>query len=363
MVDPMHVKGVNRRRMAVAAATAVAVVLGLVIGLGLRSTAGRTPETSSAVALSAAATVAPISPTATAALNPLTIAAMRARTYPASTLTTLRVDGDQGGYVNSVVSYESDGLAVHALLSVPDQVRPAAGWPAIILLHGYIIPADYVTDDASYQQFIAAFAHAGYLVIKPDFRGNGESQGQAVGGHFSPDYTADVMNLISTLRADRVVNPARIGLFGHSMGGQVALNVAVISHQVKSVVLMAGVVGSFYDIFYNWPNSPVTTDPPLIAQQIRTGLIARYGTPKQDPAFWNSVSAINDVGSITASIQIDVDSGDTVVPPLFSAHLAAALTAAGVRFEYYRYPGDDHQFIANRSLALARMVAFYRATL
>jgi dipeptidyl aminopeptidase/acylaminoacyl peptidase len=49
------------------------------------------------------------------------------------------------------------------------------------------------------------------------------------------------------------------------------------------------------------------------------------------------------------------------VPKLFSDHLVAALQGAGRSVEYDTYPGDDHQFIRNRTAILAHMLAFYRA--
>jgi dipeptidyl aminopeptidase/acylaminoacyl peptidase len=289
---------------------------------------------------------------------------MRARTYPASTLTQVRSDGDQGGYVNTVVSFVSDGLVEDSLMSVPDAPKPAAGWPVIIINHGYIDPTTYRTDDGSYAQFIAAFARAGYMVLKPDYRGHGQSQGVAEGGYVSPVYTYDVLNLVSTLRADARVDPTRIGLFGHSMGGQEALRAMVVSPDLKAVVFMAGAVGSFYDIFYNWPHPPRPTDSAQAVQvPLEEAVITRYGTPLDDPAFWNGASAINFVNATNAAVQINQDAGDSMVPATFADHLAAALHAAGKTYEYTTYPGDDHQFISNRAAILANTVAFYRAHL
>lgn len=321
------------------------------------------PSSGSTTTPSPSTVASTLAPTSSATLDRLTIAAMRARSYPASVLTPVRSDGDQGGYVNTVVSYQSDSLRVYALVATPDSARPAAGWPVIVLNHGYIDPSTYRTDDASYAQFIAAFARAGYMVVKPDYRGNGQSQGVPEGGHFSPVYAYDLLNLISTLKADPLVDPTRIGLFAHSMGGHEALRAMVVSHDIKAVVFMAGVVGSFHDIFYNWPNSPVTTDVPAIVQQLRLAAIAAHGTPRTDPTFWDSASAIDDVGFTTAAVQVNQDVGDTVVPRLFADHLVAALRAAGKSVQYNTYPGDDHQFTQNRAAILANAVAFYRANL
>jgi dipeptidyl aminopeptidase/acylaminoacyl peptidase len=296
----------------------------------------------------------------------LTIASMRARSYPASTLIAVRSDGDQGGFVNTIVSFQSDGLREYALMSVPDGVRPAHGWPVVIVNHGYSDPATYRTDGSPYSQFVAAFARAGYMVLKPDYRGHGQSQGVASGGHLSPVYAYDLLNLVSTLRADSRVDPTRIGLFGHSMGGDEVLRALVVSRDIKAAVFLAGVVGSMYDIFYNWPqpqNPPPATRPIPLQVGVENAVIAEHGTPASNAAFWNSASAINYVDSISAAVQIDQDVGDTMVPKLFSDHLAAALRAAGKAFEYNTYPGDDHQFLRNRAAILAVTVAFYRAHL
>jgi dipeptidyl aminopeptidase/acylaminoacyl peptidase len=346
---------------------AVLVVATAAFGLFRVTAGGRSPA--SAAALPA---VSPrLSPSATAAAtvyppNDLAIAAMRARRYPPSTLVPVRSDGDRGGFVRSVVSFQSDGLREYALMSIPDGPRPVRGWPVVIINHGYSDPATYQTDGSPYSQFVAAFARAGYMVLKPDYRGHGQSQGVASGGHLSPVYAYDLLNLVSTLRADRRVDATRIGLFGHSMGGDEVLRALVVSKDIRAAVFLAGVVGSMYDIFYNWPQpkNPAPAAKPIPLQVgVENTVITEHGTPATNAVFWYSASAINYVDSITAAVQIDQDIADTVVPKIFSDHLAAALRAAGKTFEYNTYPGDDHQFLRNRAAILAATVAFYSAHL
>jgi dipeptidyl aminopeptidase/acylaminoacyl peptidase len=343
-------------------ATAVLGVYGLA-----RGGSGSASHPRARASAAAQSTSSPVqSATAAAVPNPLTIAAMRSRPYPASTLTVTRSDGDQGGYANTVVSFVSDGLTEYALMSVPDSSRPAKGWPVIVISHGYLDPATYRTDDASYGQFIAAFARAGYAVLKPDYRGHGQSQGVAEGGYLSPVYTYDLLNLVSTLEADPRFDPGRIGLFGHSLGGYEVLRAMVISHDIRAVVFMAGVVGSLNDIFYSWPATPRPTNepsPPIVQQQVAQSAIASNGTPQTNPGFWDSASPLNFVAASTAVVQINEDVADSAVPKLFSDHLDAALVAAGKSVEYHLYPGDDHQFISNRAAVLAQMLTFYRAHL
>lgn len=304
-------------------------------------------------------------PVATPALDPIQIEAIRARAYPGSNITQTQDLGTvAGGAHNTVVSFVSDGLTEYALMSTPAGSAPAGGWPVVILLHGYIDPAAYSTTGTEYRSYITAFTAAGYVVIKPDFRGHGASQGEASGGHFSPAYTYDTLNLMASIKQTSNLNPARIGLFGHSLGGHVALRTAVASANVKATVIMAGVVGSIYDLLYNWPRSPMPNDRPVaVVSGARQALIAKYGDPKANPAFWESASAINYVKYISGAVQIHHDTLDSTVPVSFSRSLEAALKAANIPQEAYYYEGDDHQFSSFQSLLLSRTVAFYKARL
>lgn len=274
----------------------------------------------------------------------LTIPAIRSRHYAASAITTTQPLGDQGGYRNAVVSFVSDGLTEYALQSTPDTPPPAGGYPVIVLMHGYINPSQYQTTGGDYHDFIAAWAKAGFVVLKPDYRGNGSSQGTATSGHYSPAYTYDMLNLIASLKTYSLVNGGRIGIVGHSMGGHVALNVAVSSADVKATVLANGVVASMYDLFYRWPHSPAPSDKPtaVVTGELQQ-LLAQHGTPKSNPGFYTAASAINYVRNIGGPVQLDADTGDTTVPYAFSQSLDGALTNAKKSVILYSYPGNDHQ--------------------
>ncbi len=309
---------------------------------------------------------ASVQPSQTPALNPITIPAMRTREYTASAITTSRQVGMYGGYSAKVVTFTSDGLTEYAYWAQPDGSMPKGGWPVIVLVHGYIDPAEYNTVSDAYTSWIGPWAQAGFVVVQPDLRGNGDSGGSAVSGHWDPDYTYDVMNLIASLRANPAINPAHIGLVGHSMGGHVALNVAVISQNVAATVLVNGVVGSMYDLFYNWPNSPAPNDQPATAVQAELqALTQQYGTPKSDPGFWNEASAITYVSGAHGPVQIDADLDDSVVPYTFSSELDSALAKAHKTVTLYTYSGDDHQLASSENLALflQRTTAFWKQSL
>ena len=152
------------------------------------------------------------------ARQPISIQALRAREYPGSALTRVRTLSRGANYTRQIVSYQSDGLKIYALLTVPDGPPPAGGWPAIVFNHGYIPPAEYRTTER-YVAYQDAFARNGFVTLKSDYRGHGDSEGTPGGGYNDPGYTVDVLNAATSLKKDPRVNAKRLGLWGHSMGG------------------------------------------------------------------------------------------------------------------------------------------------
>ncbi|HSX47998.1 MAG TPA: alpha/beta fold hydrolase [Candidatus Nanoarchaeia archaeon] len=297
-------------------------------------------------------------------LNPLTIQAIRARQYPGSDIVTEQQLGQRVSRVVSIVSYQSDGLKIYAQLSLPTSDKPAAGYPVIILDHGYINPAQYQTDGPEYASWIDALTGAGFAVIKPDYRGNGNSEGVPEGGHYSPVYAYDNLNLVTSLKNFAPVDSKRIGLLGHSLGGHEALRTIVVSPDIKATSLAAGVTGSFYDLFYNWPHSPAPNDQPTtIVRGNLERLLSEQGDPKSNPDFWASASSVNYVSAVTGAVQVNHGTADVTVPKLFSDHLVEALQKAGKSVEYQVYPGGDHQFSHDHQLFLQRLIDFYNRNL
>jgi dipeptidyl aminopeptidase/acylaminoacyl peptidase len=294
-------------------------------------------------------------------LNPLAIEAMRARSYPGSAITIEQDLSLGSNYKQYITSYISDGLKIYALLTVPAGEKPIGGWPVIVFNHGYIPPTLYQTT-VRYEAYVAGFAKSGYIVFKPDYRGNGNSQGQPEGAYYSPAYAIDDLNAIASIRQYKDVNPDKIGVWGHSMGGNITLRNLVISKDIKVAVIWGGVVGSYSDLMYNWQNH-VSYNPPAnelaLRNRSRQNLISKYGTPTSNPDFWNSIDPTYFVSDITAPVQLDVGGSDEEVPVAFSQSLREKLLNAGKTVEYYEYPGSNHNISQGFTLAMERSVAFF----
>src|SRR5438309_708433 len=295
-------------------------------------------------------------------LPPLAIFAMRQRDYPGSDLIIERTLTPGTNYQQYVASYLSDGLKINALLTVPNGAKPASGWPVIIFNHGYIPPTVYRTTER-YIAYVDAFARNGYIVFKPDYRGFGSSQGTPISAYGSPNDTVDVLNAVTTMQRYANADPNRIGMWGHSMGGNITLRALVIDPRIKVAVIWAGVTATYYDMLYNWHPPAADRPPPSFAGGARQSYLAKYGTPDQNKAFWDSISPMAYLADITAPIQIHHGTADVEVPLQFSQTLASDLKAAGKPVDLYTYAGSDHNISQGFSLAMSRSVSFFDRSL
>ncbi len=341
----------------------------LVVGWKLCLPAGSVTS-ATAAATSTPAVRAPgaaATPAATATARPpidpktLTLTWLAQQKTPGSAITVEEVLAPGSNYDRFVVSYLSDGLKINAYLTVPQGEQPATGWPAIIFNHGYIPPEVYRTTER-YIAYQDAFARAGYVVFRPDYRGHAFSEGEATGAYGSPGYAIDVLNALESVKADARVDPNRIGMWGHSLGGYLTLRSMVVNDDIKAGVIWAGVVGSYADMLENWRRNPntVPTSIPQSARRWRDDLVAQMGSPTENPFYWNSISANSYLDTLSGPLQLHHGTADDDVPVAFSRTLAEQVTAAGGEVEYFEYPGDNHNLSNSLSLALAAIGCLLR---
>ena len=288
--------------------------------------------------------------------NPLQIAALRARDYPGSDIVIERTLDPGTNYSRYYVSYLSEGLKIYALMTVPDGPKPPTGWPVVVFNHGYIPPAVYRTTER-YIAYVDEIARSGYIVFRSDYRGHDRSEGVARGPYTQPDYTIDVLNAVASVKRFPDADPNRIGMWGHSMGGYITLRCMVITGDIKAGVIWGGVVAPYPDLFTRWNPGGYETAPAPGSWVY--GLEQAYGTPQQNPGFWNSISANAYLRDLRGPIQIHHATTDEEVPVEFSEMLYNEMQEAGQPVEFYTYDGDNHNISANFSVAMQRSIEFF----
>jgi dipeptidyl aminopeptidase/acylaminoacyl peptidase len=289
----------------------------------------------------------------------MSILAMRQTPYPGSDIVIEQTLEPGANYQRYYASYQSQGLTIYALLTVPNGDPPAGGWPAIVFNHGYIPPDQYRTTER-YVAYVDQIARHGYIVFRIDYRGHDRSQGVARGAYGDPGYTVDVLNAVAAIQRFPQADPQRIGMWGHSMGGFLTLRAMVISPAIKAGVIWAGVVASYPDLLTRWHRGGPTPTPGATGGRgWRSGWIDTYGSLEDNPDYWNSISANTYLKDLSGPLQLHHGTADEEVPLEFSQTLYQQLLQAGKTAEFYTYPGDNHNLSNDFSLAMRRTLEFF----
>lgn len=278
----------------------------------------------------------------------ITIAALRARSYGAGELRIERKMAETAAFTRSLISFDSDGLTQYGFINVPKGAGP---FPVVLVLHGYVSPSRYSTPLGYTTRYADALARAGFLVVHPDYRAHGRSEGsESADNLFRSGYAIDVLNLIEHVKRMPNADPTRIGLFGHSMGGGISLRVLTISKDVKASVL------------YGSMNADEVKNGDQIRDVFRrVKRIPEDDVPRERLA---EISPASYLADISAAVSIQHGELDTQVPLQWSRDLNAELTRLGKSVELHTYPRQGHSLGGRAlSLMLERVVAFYRKSL
>jgi hypothetical protein len=136
--------------------------------------------------------------------------------------------------VEQNILIDCDGVALTGLFNVPAD-GGAKRKPAIVLLHGFGGHKDGPQQRWS-QKF---FTGLGYVTLRFDFRGCGDSEG-AHGLVLPLDQVANARAALTYLANRREVDPTRIALCGTSYGAAIAVYAAAIDSRVAAVIAQGG---------------------------------------------------------------------------------------------------------------------------
>ena len=143
------------------------------------------------------------------------------------------------------VGVRSEGFGLAATVTVPvDVPRPAAGWPAVLLVSGPGAP----DRDGTFSgvpvlgRLAGALADAGFLAARYDRRGTGQSGGRPESAGVE-EYAEDARRMVRYLDDRDDVDEDRIAVLGHAEGGWSAALAAARERRADRLVLV-GVPGT-----------------------------------------------------------------------------------------------------------------------
>ncbi len=143
-------------------------------------------------------------------------------------------------YRAEAVTYENNagGVTLAGTLTLPSGTGPFA---AVVLISGSGAQ-DRDETILGHKPFLViadALTRRGIAVLRVDDRGVGGSSGSSTSST-SEDFAGDVLAGVAFLKDRKEIDPAKIGLIGHSEGGIIAPIAAARSKDVAFIVLMAG---------------------------------------------------------------------------------------------------------------------------
>ncbi len=157
------------------------------------------------------------------------------------------------------------GFNIGATITKP--ATPAASMPAVIFLSGSGVGDrdGFGVALPTFAQLAGAMADAGFLAVRYDKRGFGQSGGRSESATIQ-DYAEDARTVVRWLLQRKDVDPKRVALVGHAEGAWVALIAAARERRIGAVVSIAG---------------PSTTGAELILEQQRYSLDQMKITPAE----------------------------------------------------------------------------------
>jgi len=278
----------------------------------------------------------------------LTIQDLSARSYGEGQIVDLGIMSEAGNFRRHLISYASDGLVINGFMDIPFGIGP---FPVILLLHGYVDPEGYQIETYT-ARYAASFASAGYIVVHPNYRNYPPSDfGTNV---FRVGFAIDVLNLIAEVNSQagqpgllQSANPDAIFLWGHSMGGGIALRVLTVGADVQGAVVYGAMSGEERRNF-EW-----------IRDVLSEGKRGSEELTAPDEIM-QLISPINFYDRISVPVSIHHGDLDEVVPPSWSAELCALLQSLGKSVECFSYHNMPHTFYGSLDeLMIERSIEFF----
>lgn len=317
------------------------------------------------------------------AIYPYTVEGLREHNYQSGDVTVLGVITETKDFTSYLIEYPSDGLNIRGVMQIPTRGEPP--YPVIVMNHGYFSRSAYRSGDGTDRA--AEFLNTrGYLTLASDYRSWGTSDyGPSL---FYSGLAIDVVNLLVAIPSIPEADPARVGMWGHSMGGAVTMKVLTIIGDnpqfvragsprtesessipvtVRAAVLYSTVSADQADVLERWglgcfgdvlagesrADCNSSDIVPLDASALPSAglpaeLLEAFSKAASDPETLRQISPIYHLNYVTVPVQIHYGKLDGLVfsgtPPEWSLKLFNAFLEAGKPVKLVAYEGQRHSF-------------------
>jgi dienelactone hydrolase len=211
------------------------------------------------------------------------------------------------------------GLKLSTILSIPENAIKS---PIVLLLQGFLGKKDGTKLNSISEELLSK----GIATIRFDYAGYGKSQGKAETEYLISNMLKDIDLILDFVKANDKIDSSRIGIWGQSMGGMLALLTASSHNEIKLVCAVS---------------SPptITLNDDLenkINEWKEKGFLERFNSNGnlikitykfvEDARKWNAIKEVTKINSPKLFI---VDTDDTTVQPKSTIEIFDA--ASGIK--------------------------------
>ncbi len=215
------------------------------------------------------------------------------------------------------VSYTADGVTLRAFLIKPKEKNGLM--PGLIVFHGFSSSKEAILP------LSIEIAKNGYIVLTPDLRGHGKSEGIA---NFDLNEIIDIEAGLKFLKSQNEVDPARIGFLGQSLGGAVAL----ISGAKLNVTAVVGI--STFANLTAWSKEVGFLGLHRISYFFHSG----FPREKEKQEYLSPISYVENL----TSVLLIHGSNDHYIPKHHTEDLYNKARGFGIPTDYVVIEGGDH---------------------
>lgn len=290
-------------------------------------------------------------------LEKYTFENLRKKSFKPSEITIGNLLKEGDGFNSYIFYFKDQGKKVSGVMNLPQ--KPGI-YPIVVMFRGYVDREKYAPGEGT-RHGGEYFAQNDFITLSPDFLGYGESaspSANSIEERFQT-YTTSLSLLVSIgnlnqglekINLNIKADENKIGIWGHSNGGHIALAVLEITGKNYPTVLWAPVSKPFpYSVLY------FTDEFDDHGKTLRK-VIAKF----EEDYDIEKYSSTNFFNWINTPIQLHQGGNDEEVPQRWSDQLYENLKKLKKDITYYTYPSGNHNFnLGSWPTAIQRSISFY----
>lgn len=245
------------------------------------------------------------------------------------------------------LTFRSAGKQIVGVLHLPEVKQKV---PLIVLVHGWSGNSLGVWN-AFFVKSARAFTKSGFAVLRFDFRGSGNSEGEFENQTMS-SMLIDLKSVINQIAKHKAIDGDNIALVGHSQGGYISILYTPKDKRVKTIVLWMGRTADLKDFWPKTTFEEMKRKGYAIWDEYKV-LNKKYVV---DSVKYNSESALRKIRVPIGMVYGEID---TIVPP--SEGLRVKKFARGVK-ELKIFQDLDHNFTGKKvqEKAIGATLSFFK---